>query len=45
MVLPVVLYGCEEWSLALREERRLGYLKTGSRGKYLDPIGMEKALQ
>jgi hypothetical protein len=22
-VLPVVLYGCETWSLALREERRL----------------------
>jgi hypothetical protein len=21
--LPVVLYGCETWSLALREERRL----------------------
>ena len=24
MVLPVVLYGCETWSLTLREERRLG---------------------
>jgi hypothetical protein len=23
MILPVVLYGCETWSLALREERRL----------------------
>jgi hypothetical protein len=22
-VLPVVLYGCETWSLTLREERRL----------------------
>ena len=22
-ILPVVLYGCEEWSLALREGRRL----------------------
>ena len=22
-VLPIVLYGCETWSLALREERRL----------------------
>jgi hypothetical protein len=22
-ILPVVLYGCETWSLALREERRL----------------------
>jgi len=24
VVLPVVLYGCETWSLTLREERRLG---------------------
>ena len=23
IILPVVLYGCEAWSLALREERRL----------------------
>jgi hypothetical protein len=23
IVLPVVLYGCENWSLALREKRRL----------------------
>jgi hypothetical protein len=23
IVLPVVLYGCETWSLTLREERRL----------------------
>jgi hypothetical protein len=23
-ILPVVLYGCETWSLALREEHRLG---------------------
>ena len=23
MILPVALYGCETWSLALREERRL----------------------
>ena len=23
IMLPVVLYGCETWSLALREERRL----------------------
>jgi hypothetical protein len=26
--LPVVLYGCETWSLTLREEHRLGVLKT-----------------
>ena len=23
MILPVVLYGCETWTLILREERRL----------------------
>jgi hypothetical protein len=23
IILPVVLYGCETWSLALKEERRL----------------------
>jgi len=23
VILPVVLYGCETWSLTLREERRL----------------------
>jgi hypothetical protein len=23
IILPVVLYGCESWSLTLREERRL----------------------
>jgi hypothetical protein len=23
MILPVVLYGCETWSLTLREEQRL----------------------
>jgi hypothetical protein len=24
MILPVVLYGCETWSLTLKEEHRLG---------------------
>jgi hypothetical protein len=24
IILPVVLYGCETWSLTLREEHRLG---------------------
>jgi len=27
MILPVVLYGCETWSLTLREERRLRVLR------------------
>jgi hypothetical protein len=28
IILPVVLYGCETWSLTLREERRLRVFKT-----------------
>jgi hypothetical protein len=27
IILPVVLYGCETWSLILREERRLRVLE------------------
>jgi len=27
IILPIVLYGCETWSLALREERRLRVLR------------------
>ena len=29
VMLPVVLYGCETWSLTLREERRLRVFKNG----------------
>ena len=29
LILPVVLYGCETWSLTLREERRLTVLENG----------------
>ena len=29
IILPVVLYGCETWSLTLREERRLRVLRIG----------------
>ena len=29
IILPVVLYGCETWSLTLREERRLRFLRIG----------------
>jgi hypothetical protein len=29
VTLPVVLYGCETWSLTLGEEHRLGFLRTG----------------
>jgi len=27
IILPVVLYGCETWSLTLREERKLRVLE------------------
>ena len=27
IILPVVLYGCETWSLTLKEEHRLGVFK------------------
>jgi hypothetical protein len=27
IILPVVLYGCETWSLTLREKHRLGLFK------------------
>ena len=29
IILPVVLYGCESWSLTLREERRLQIFENG----------------
>jgi hypothetical protein len=41
IILPVVLYGCETWSLTLREEHRLGCLRTGCLGEYLDLRGMK----
>ena len=28
-ILPVVLFGCETWSLTLRDKRRLRYLRIG----------------
>jgi hypothetical protein len=30
MILPVVLYGCETWSLTLREEHRLRVFENGA---------------
>jgi hypothetical protein len=36
IILPVVLYGCETWSLTLREEHRLRVLRRGCLGEYLD---------
>ena len=29
IILPIVLYGCESWSLTLREERRLRVFENG----------------
>ena len=36
IILSAVLYGCETWFSALRDERRLGCLKIGCRGECLD---------
>ena len=42
IILPVVLYGCETWSLTLKEECRLRVFEKQSRGEYYDPRGMRK---
>ena len=39
IILPVVLYGCETWSLTLREERRLRVFENRVLRKYLDLRG------
>jgi hypothetical protein len=36
-VLPVVLYGCETWSLTLREERRIRMLENRVLRRILGP--------
>ena len=36
IILPVVLYGCETWSLALREERKLRVFENRVLRRYLD---------
>ena len=33
IILPVVLYGCETWSLTLREERKLRVSENRVKGK------------
>jgi hypothetical protein len=35
--LPVVLYGCETWSLILREERRVGVFENRVLRKIFGP--------
>jgi hypothetical protein len=37
IILPVVLYGCETWSLTLREERRLRLLENRLLRKIFGP--------
>jgi hypothetical protein len=37
IILPVVLYGCETWSLALREEHRLGVFENRSLRRIFGP--------
>ena len=37
IILPVVLYGCETWSLTLREERRLRVFENRMRRRIFGP--------
>jgi hypothetical protein len=37
VILPVVLYGCEFWSLTLREEHRLRVFENGVMGRIFGP--------
>ena len=39
IILPVVLYGCETWSLTLREERRLCVFENRVLRKIFGPEG------
>jgi len=41
LILPVVLYGCETWSLILREERRLRVFENRVLRKVFGPKGDE----
>jgi hypothetical protein len=40
IILPVVLYGCETWSLTLKEEHRLRVFENRVLREYLDLRGM-----
>jgi len=40
IILPVVLYGCETWSLALREERRRRVFENRVLRRIFGPKGM-----
>jgi hypothetical protein len=41
IILPVVLYGCEAWSLTLREERRLKVFENRVLRRVFGPKGDE----
>jgi hypothetical protein len=41
VILPVVLYGCETWSLTLREERRPRVFENRVLRRILGPKGDE----
>jgi hypothetical protein len=40
IILPVVLYGCETWSLKLKEKHRLGMFEKGVLRRILDQRGI-----
>jgi hypothetical protein len=42
IILPVVLYGCETSSLALREEHRLRVLENRVLKRYFDRTGIRR---
>jgi hypothetical protein len=41
VILPVVLYGCETWSLTLREEHRWKVFENRVLRRIFGPIGMK----
>jgi hypothetical protein len=41
LILPVVLYECETWSLTVREEHKLRVFESSVLREYLDQRGME----
>jgi hypothetical protein len=45
VILPVVLYGCETWSLTLREEHKLGVFENRVLRKILGPKRKEVAVE
>jgi hypothetical protein len=41
IILPVVLYGCETWSLTLREEYRMRVFENKVMRRIFEPMGVE----